>query len=75
MLRGPKRRMRAPEILPVLKEKVRTVGNFHQLCDYFYALALLGTDEAYAMIEHYAREGNNNQKVAAQKTLERYPRR
>jgi len=66
-------RMKAPETLACVKEKIEAETNCWILQDYFYALALLGTEEAYATLRHYAEHGVDNRKVMAQKMLERYP--
>jgi len=68
-------RMKAVEITPLLRERIKAEPNVHILKDYFYALALLGTDEARAVIEHHAREGTGNHQMAAQQILNAFPKR
>jgi len=67
-------RMKAPEVVPLLREKIRAEVNVWMLCDYFYALALVGTDEAYAIIRESAEKGVDNEKTAATEVLKKYPK-
>ncbi len=67
-------RMKVPEILPVLENKIGTEedrGYF--LADYFYALVLLGTYETYAVIKHHAEESTGIRQGTAKRMLKRFP--
>ena len=67
-------RMNAPELVPILTKKVATETDASALADYFYALALMGTDEAYGILEHYAAQGTGSHRSAAQRVLKQHPR-
>ena len=66
-------RIKAPETLALVREKVRAEENCWCLRDYFYALAMLGTEQAYAQLTQYAAAGKGNRKSMAQQILKRYP--
>lgn len=67
-------RMKAPEVLPILLERAKTEKEAYQLQPTFTALALFGSDEAYAAIERYAQEGTEPQKNAAREVLYQHPK-
>lgn len=66
-------RMKAPETLALVRAKVQGEENSWQLQEYLYALALLGTEEAYAQLRDYAARGEGNRQITAKQMLERYP--
>ncbi len=64
-------RIRAPETLPLVRAKIGA----QETCwaGHLYALALLGTDEAYAQLKAYAATGDTTRGIMARKMLERFP--
>lgn len=66
-------RMQAPGIMDTIKRGVATEENVDVLADYFYALAVLGTQEAYAIITDHAENSEGARQTAAQRVLEEYP--
>jgi tetratricopeptide (TPR) repeat protein len=67
-------RMKAAEILPILTRKITAERDGEALADYFYALTILGTDEAYGVVEHYATRADSH-RAAAERVLKKCPRR
>ena len=67
-------RMKAPDTLRLVRANVWAEADRQRLRDYFYALALLGSDEAYAFLKHYADRGKGNRQIMAAQMLERYPK-
>jgi hypothetical protein len=67
-------RMKAPEVLPMMKEKIPATVEKYDLQRCFEALALLGTDQAYDLMEHYAAQGTDAQKEMVDIELRRRPR-
>lgn len=64
--------IQAPETKDLAMKGIESEGNVHCLKDYFYALALMGTDEAYAVIRRHAEQSTDNLQTAAQEVLKRY---
>jgi len=65
--------IKAAGALDQIKERIVAENNAPCLMDYFYALAKLGTGEAYAEIRRHAKTGTGNHRTAAQEILDRYP--
>jgi tetratricopeptide (TPR) repeat protein len=65
---------KAPETLDLAKERIKAEGNVWGLRDIFYALALLGTEEAYVVIRDNAENATGNHKTAAEQILKIYPK-
>ena len=63
-------RLKAPETVALIKEKAAADTRPEALSDYCAALAILGTDEALALLKHYAAEGGDEQKAAARQAME-----
>jgi len=66
--------IKAPETQDLVKPRIESEKNVHCLKDYFYALALLGTEKAYAVIRDHADHAADNRQAAAREVLERYPK-
>lgn len=66
-------RMKAPGIVHILSECIERKDGPYGLEGYFYALALVATDEAYAVITHYAEQQDDPRQRAAERVLKRYP--
>jgi len=67
-------RMKAPEVLPLIRNKLPTLADEYDLRRCFRALALLHTDEAYDLLEYYAEHGTAPQKEMAKLVLETHPK-
>lgn len=67
-------KMKAPEALPAIKDRIAACRNCWWLKDYFYALSLLQTDEAYDLLREYAGHGSGIYSGAASRVLEEHPR-
>jgi hypothetical protein len=65
--------MKVGTALPLIEQRMNSEANVWCLTDYCYALALLGTEEAYAIIRRLAAGPEGNHRTAAETMLKRYP--
>ena len=66
-------RTNAPQAIRLIRSKAEAEQDHSRICAFFYALALCGSDEAYAVLKHHAQQGKGNHKGAAQSMLGTFP--
>lgn len=66
-------RTSAPQAVRLIRSKAEAEQDHTRIVAYFYALALRGTDDAYAVLKHHAQQGKGSHKGAAESMLGTFP--
>jgi hypothetical protein len=67
-------RMKADGVLPILQDKLKHIHSAQELKYRFLALAILGSNESYALLQRCARSENGTWSRIAHRVLELFPR-
>lgn len=67
-------RMKAPDTLRLVRTWVAGEEGYSRLRTYLFALAVLGTDDAYDLLKSYAEHGTGGHRAAAAEILKLYPK-
>lgn len=66
-------KMKASAVLPILQANLRTVRDAQELKYRFWALALLGSEESYGILQGFAQRGHGNWRKLAEQVLKTFP--